>query len=436
MNPDMTILVIVAAVLLLMASGYPIAFGLISIAVLGCWAFAGVNSVGSIYLTLFGSMTKDIYISIPLFVFMAGLLEVSGVGKNMYDVMNNWLGEVRGGLAIGTIAICTLIAAMTGLSGTGTLITGMIAYPEMRKRGYDKSLAIGVVPSGGALGPLIPPSIPNILVGGMTGISVGKLFMAGLLPGIACALAFIMYIVLICHIRPSVAPKLSREDRPSLRFKLASSVKLLSPLALISLVLGTIYTGVATPTEAAAMGATGALLIGVISRNITWSNLRSAVTSTYKITAMCMWLVLGGSAFSSLCGVTGVKVAIYDFVAVLPFGSMGIFILIMVLIFIMGMFIETASILMVVIPILGPLNVILGFDPVWFFFMIAFNAIIGTITPPFGYGLFFFHGLGHKDVSIADIYKAVIPFCICMAIVLTLCTIFPEIVLWIPRMME
>jgi len=364
---------------------------------------------------------------------MASILEISGIGVRMYDMMYKWMAGIKGGLAMGTVFICTLIAAMTGLSGTGTLMMGMLAYPEMMKRGYNKKLAMGSIMGGGMLGPLIPPSLPMIITAGLTGISVGKIFMAGVFPGLICSLFFITYMGVRCVHRPRLGPPIPVAERANWREKITSLLGLLLPIFLITLVLGGIYSGACTPTEAGAVGASGALICAAIYRSLNWRNLYSVVTKSFGLIIMCFWLVLGGSAFSSLCGFVGVNRFITNLIITLQISPIGIVTVMMFITFILGMFMETAAILLIVVPVFIPIAVKLGIDLLWICFLITMCAVIGMLTPPFGYILFFFKGLGYKDVSITDIYLSVWGFIGLSLIVLVLCMLFPEIVLWLPR---
>jgi len=342
---------------------------------------------------------------------------------------------LRGGLAIGTVAICTVVAAITGLGGTGTITMGLLAYPEMRKRGYEKRMAIGCIPAGGALGPLIPPSIPMILVGNLSGVSVGKLFMSGVFPGLICSAFFMIYIAIRCFFNPTLGPPIPAAERAGWKEKFVSLGGVWAPVLLILLVLGGIYTGACTPSEAGGIGAAGALLCAAIYRNFTLKNIWWAVTTTMRVNAMVMWLVIGGASFSSLCGITGVTHFVRDILVGLPLGPMGVLIVMLTILFVMGMFIENASIIMICLPIMMPAALELGFDSLWFGLIFTMMVIIGMITPVFGYNLFYFKGLGHSDVDMMDIYLAILPYIPLMLASLALCVIFPQIVLWFPNTM-
>jgi tripartite ATP-independent transporter DctM subunit len=435
MSVGMITFIIWFGLLLLLFSGFPIAFCLIGVAVVGFFVFVGPHALFTIYPTIFGSLTKDVFVAVPLFIFMASMLEISGIGSRLYDMMYKWMAGLRGGLSMGTVLICTVIAAMTGLAGTGTIIMGILAYPEMRKRGYDKDLAAGSIMAGGTLGPLIPPSLPAIIVASLAGISVGKLFIAGILPGLICSLLMIVYIGIRCFRNPSLGPPIPLVERANWREKFTSLMGVTAPIFLILLVLGGIYTGAFTPTEAGGVGAVGALICSVIYRNFTWKNLYSALTMSFRITAMSLWIVLGGAAFSSLCGITGVTRFVGSIVTGLPLPPIGILAVILFIIFIMGMFMDSAAIMMITVPVFAPIAVALGIDLLWFGFLLTLDVIIGMITPPFGYTLFYFRGIGLTDVSMTDVYRAIIPYIPIWLIVLVLSMVFPYIPLCLPNMM-
>lgn len=435
MNIEIITIIIWSSLLILMLTGFPVAFSMLSIAVVGYIVFVGPQALYTISPIVFRNLTTDIYIAIPLFIFMAAIFQISGVGERMYETMHKWMAGLRGGLAIGTVSICTVIAAITGLGGTGTVTMGLLAYPEMRKRGYEKRLAIGCIPAGGALGPLIPPSIPMILVGNLSGISVGKLFMAGIIPGLICSILFMLYIAIKCILNPKLGPPLPINERATWREKFLSLRGILPPILLVILVLGGIYSGACTPSEAGGVGAAGALICAKIYRNLDLQKLRWAITTTMRVNAMVMWLVIGGASFSSLCGITGVTNFVRDILIGLPFGPMGVLIVMLAILFVMGMFIENASIIMICLPIMMPAALELKFDPLWFGLIFTMMVIIGMITPVFGYNLFYFKGLGHADVEMMDIYIAILPYIPLMLISLILCIVFPEIVLWIPNKM-
>ncbi|HOG18440.1 MAG TPA: TRAP transporter large permease subunit [Syntrophales bacterium] len=435
MSVELITICIWGALLILMMTGFSIAFSLLAVSVMGYIVFVGPSALPNLYSVTYRSITLDIFIAVPLFLFMAVILQVAGVGERLYDTMHKWMGGVRGGLAIGTVIICTVIAAATGLGGTGTVMMGLLAFPEMMRRGYDKRMALGCIPAGGALGPLIPPSVPAILIGGLGGLSTGKLFMAGIIPGLLCSFLFCCYIAVRCFLQPELGPPIPREERVGWKEKFAALEGVMSPLILVVLVLGGIYTGAFTPSEAGGVGAVGALVIAGINGNLNFKKIKEAVMITFSVNAMVMWIVIGGATFSSVCGITGITNFMSNLLSDLPIGRYGILFLMMFILFVEGLFIDGTAITMISLPIMLPAAIKLGFDPLWFAFLFNMNIIIGMITPPFGYNLFYMKGLKLKDVSMMDIYVGVSPYIPLMVLALLLCVFFPQLALWIPNMM-
>ena len=284
--------------LLLLFTGLPVAFCLIGISVIGYLLEGGTGALFGVFSSAYVSVIKDIFIACPLYVFMSCILEVSGIGRAMYDTMFKWMAGLRGGLAMGTVLICTVLAASSGLAATGTIMLGMIGYPQMRQRGYDKNLAIGCILGGGSLGPIIPPSVFMILAGGLTSLSIGKLFMGALIPGLMMSAGFILYITIICLFNPGLGPGVPKEERATWEEKLVSLRGVVLPMLLVVFVLGAIYTGVCTPTEAGGVGAGGALLCAAVYRNLSWEKFKQAAITTLKVNAMLMWLVIGGLSYT------------------------------------------------------------------------------------------------------------------------------------------
>jgi tripartite ATP-independent transporter DctM subunit len=428
-------LIIVASLLLLVATGFPIAFCLLALAVLGIVVWVGPASLASLASVALVSTTTDFFIALPMFIFMAAILQVSGIGSALYETMYKWMAGLRGGLAMGTVVISTLMAAMTGVAATSTVTMGILAYPEMRKRGYGKDMAMGCIPAGGCLGPLIPPSIPMIIVAGLSGISIGKLFFAGVFPGFLVSALFILYIGARCMRNPALGPPIPLSERANWREKFISLRGVLLPILLIVLVLGGIYGGIVTPSEAGGVGAFGALVIAAIYRNLNWKNIKEALITSLRVNAMIFWIILGGSAFSVMLGLTGVK----DFIAeILVAGEANrwfVLILMLIIVYLMGMFMDATAIAIICIPIFAPIVLELGFDMLWFGFIFTMDMLIGFITPPFGVNLFYFKGLGHPGVTMTDVYRSVLPYVALITIAWILCIVYPPIAIWLPGKM-
>jgi len=436
MSIEIIVILIWVFLLLLMLTGFSIAFSMLTVSIVGYALFIGPHALPGLYSVAFRNITLDIFIAIPLFLFMAVILQVSGTGERLYNAMHKWMGGLRGGLAIGTVIVCTIIAAATGLGGTGTVMMGLLAFPEMMKRGYDKRMALGCIPAGGALGPLIPPSVPAIVISGLGGLSAGKLFMAGIIPGLLCSLFFCVYIGIICFIKPELGPPIPIEERSSWKEKFIALGKISGAMGLIIVVLGGIYAGVFTPSEAGGIGAGGALILAIYDRSLTFKKTMDAVTMTIKVNAMVMWIVVGGACFSSLCGITGTTQFLTDVLTGLPLGPHAVLSIMLSILFILGFFIDNTAIILIALPVMLPTAIALGFDPLWFALLFNMMVIIGMITPPFGYNLFYMKGLNLPGVTMMDIYIGTLPYIPLMLLALVLTVLFPQLALWIPNMMK
>jgi len=428
-------LVIFISLLLLLITGLPVTFCLMAISMIPFILIRGPDSLTVMAIATFRTWTTNIYLALPEFIFMAAVLEFSGLGSAMYDMMHKWMAGLRGGLAMGTIVISTAMAAMSGVAATATLTMGMLAYPEMEKRGYDKHMMIGCIPAGGFLGPLIPPSVTMILVGFVGHFSIGKLFMAGIFPGLLAAIGFITYIGIRCWRNPAMGPALPPEERVDWGEKFKSLRGAGLAFGLIFLVLGTLYLGIATPTEAGGIGAFGALICAVIYRNFTLTNLREATIKCLRVSAMLLWLIAAGCFFSQMMGVMGVQTYVKELILGLEVNRWVILVGILALVFVMGMFMDDAPIIIIFLPIFLPIISELGFDLFWFGFIFALDTLIGIVTPPFGMILFYFKGLNIPGVTMMDIYRSVIPFVFIMVAVLIACVLFPQIAVWLPGTM-
>ncbi len=418
--------------LFLLSIGVPLVFcfGTTAITFIGLqW---GMPALYQIALTAYGEWTSFILIAVPLFVLMANILERSGVAEDLYDMMYQWLGGIRGGLAIGTIAICAIFAAMSGISAVATVTMGLIALPSMIKRKYDARIAVGSVAAGGTLGILIPPSVIMILYGSLTGASVGKLFIAGLFPGILLALLFMAYIGVRCFISPELGPPVPLEERFSWKEKLISLKSAILPVGLICMVLGLIYLGVCTPTEAAGLGAFGSFLVLIINKRFSWTIVKESLEKTCKLSGMVLWILLGAKCFSQVYTALGASDLIFNLFSSLELNRWIILIGMQIILMIMGMFMDPGGIIMICTPIFVPLAQSLGFDLIWFGILFTINMELGYITPPFGFNLFYMKNLAAPlGIGMQTIYRSVVPFVVLEIIGLILIMAFPEITLWL-----
>ena len=412
--------------------GIPIAISLGGLSALLVWIFWGSNALSMMVLKAYGLASSFELLAVPLFVFMANMLERSGIAEGLYDAMSKFAGRTPGGLAAGTIAICVIFAAMAGISGAATVSMGILALPAMMSRGYDTKLALGSVAAGGSLGILIPPSVTMIIYGIIAQVSIGKLYAGGLLPGLLLAGIFLVYILVRSKMQPSLAPPIPVEQRATWPEKLRALRGLLLPIGLVAAVLGSILGGIASVTEAAAVGAIGSIAATILNRGVKWRMFHEAAVNTLMVSLMVFWIIIGASAFASLYTAMGAASLIKGMVLGLEVNRYVILVAMVAVLLIMGMVIETTGIIMIAVPVMTPIIVSLGFDPVWFGVLFIINMEIGFLTPPFGYNLFYLKGVAPKNVKLAEIYASIIPFVLLMLAGLAICIAFPGIITWLP----
>lgn len=420
-------------------SGFPLALVVGTIALtVGVAAFGG-PVLDLMYTRIFKLVTDYILLAIPLFIFMGGMLEVSGIARGMYGALYLWLGGFRGGLAFTTILVGTMLAACVGIVGASVTMLGLVAVPPMVARGYSKSLACGSACAAGTLGILIPPSILLIIYGPMANISVGKLFMGAFLPGLLLSSLYCTYIVINCLIRPHIAPTIPATERalPFIQKTKILIISLVPPAALIFVVLGVIYFGIASPTEAAAAGALASILLAIAYRKFNWQALRTVTLQTLRVTAMIMLIGSMSYAFTGVFLGGGGGAVVKGFILSAPGGSWGAFAVIMFIIFLLGFFIDVIGIIFIMVPILSPIVPLLGFDPLWFAIMVNVNLQTAFMTPPFAVSIFYLKGAlpAELGITLGDIVRGVVPFVALILIGLALCITFPDIILWLPGMM-
>lgn len=428
-------LLLFGTLFILLAAGLPVAFSMGGVAVLATIFLWGSHGLLNIALKAFGETQNFIMIAVPLFVLMANVLERSGIAERLYQTAYLWMGRLRGGLAAGTVTICTIFAAMSGISVTGVVTMGLVALPSMLKRRYDKQMVMGSIMAGGSLGILIPPSIPMIIYGMLVQTSVGRLFAAGMIPGLILTFIFISYILVRCYFRPELGPPVPPEERVNLGMKFQSLWATILPICLVVFVLGSIYSGIATPSEAAAVGAFGSLICAAIFHKLNWSVIKDVAYRTLAVTGMIMWLVIGVKCFTAVFIAIGGPELITDIIHSLPVNRWAIIIIMQVIWLIMGCFMDPMGITFLTIPIFVPIIKTLGFDPVWFGVLYVINCEMGEITPPYGLNLFWLKAIVPPDITLGDIYRSVAPFVVIQLLILIACMIFPQIVLWLPDML-
>ena len=435
MGIELITVLLFGSMLLLLLTGFPISYGLGAVAmVFSLWLW-GPESLFMAYLAAVSTVNYTVLVCIPMFVFMGMMLYYSGIADDLFTTFQYWLAPIPGGLASATIGVCTMIAALVSSEAAGTLTMGRIALPLMRKRGYQKEISVGCIQAGAALGFLVPPSFIAILYAVIAKESIGRLFLGGAIPGLLLAVMYIIYITIRCKIHPHIAPTIPKGERPSRREKIRSLRHLILPSALIFSVMGTIMMGLTTPVESAAMGAMGGVIAVAIKKKLTLKLIKNALMDSSKLTAIMMWIFMGALTFGQIYDALGAKEIIHTVTHALPLGPWGVLIMIQLTFFILGMFMDDTAILFITMPIYIPIINEMGFHPVWFGVLYIINMQMAYMTPPFGYCLMLIKGVVPPDISMGDIYRSVIPFVIIQGICLALIMIFPELVLWLPRVM-
>lgn len=435
MNITAITILMFVSVMLLAFAGVPVAFALGGVGVVFSLWLWGPASLDLVFFNVMTVMQYFALIAIPLFLFMGIILQSSGIADDLFATIQLWAGRIKGALGMGTIVICTLMAAMVGVSGPATLSMGIIAVPAMLKRGYDKKIAVGLVQAGAALGFLIPPSIMMILYSLLAGVPVGKLFAGGVLPGLMLATLYIIYIGVRCQLQPEMGPGLPPEERGTWKQKMISTRGLIMPMFLITIVLGFIFMGITTPTEAAAIGAIGSLLCATFKRRVNWALLKETALYTARISAMCFWILIGALIFSRVYNGLGASDLIETMITGLGIGRWGILIIMQISFFLFGMFLDDIGILFICMPIYLPIIRTLGFDPIWFAILYIVNMQMAYITPPYGINLFYMRSVAPPGITMGDIYRSVIPFVALQMLGLIIIMVFPQIVLFLPNLL-
>lgn len=381
---------------------------------------------------MWSTMNSFTLLSIPLFVFMALVLERSGVATSLYRMMHLWWGGVRGGLAIGTVVICAIFGAMVGVSGAAVVTMGAVALPAMLQRGYDKEMSLGCINAGGGFGVLIPPSIVMILYSMITGVSVGALFAAGILPGLLLMTLVCLYIGVRCYLQPELAPAISKEQRATWKEKLVAMRGVILPIFIVVIVLGSILGGIATPTEAAAIGVLGALVSAALHKSLNLAMISEATTKTLRLTTMVMWVLFSAHAFTAAYNSMGAQSLIIELMSIIPGGEWGVLGAMLFIVFLLGMVLDPIGIMMITLPVFMPVMKSYGVDPVWFGILFIIMLEIGYMTPPFGFNLFYLKGVAPSSIEMSSIYRSVFPYVIVTIVGLLLIVFFPSIALWLP----
>jgi len=414
--------------------GFPIGFSLAGVATVFGIIFVGPQISNVFMLRMHVAFSDSTLIAIPLFIFMGIVIEKSGIAARLFDAMYVMLGGLRGGLAMATVAASTIFAAATGVVGATVTTMGIIAMPAMLKYKYDKPLACGAICAGGALGILIPPSIMILVYAPTAGVSVGALLIGAFLPGLILSALYLLYIGIMCFIKPEMGPAIHEDLRVSLPKKLQMLVSSVLPVCILILaVLGAIFFGIAAPTEAAAFGAFAAVIMAAAYKALSWQVIKEASFSTTKASAMVYMVFIGASFFTSVFMRLGCGDIVEEMVLALPFGKWGVMIAMWTIIVIMGCFLDWIGIVMIVVPLFSPIALKLGFDPIWFALMNIVVLQTSFLTPPFAYTIFYLKGVAPPEITLNHIYKGVVPFILLMLVAVAIFAVFPDILLWAPR---
>ncbi|GAB6083321.1 TRAP transporter large permease subunit [Desulfuromonas carbonis] len=440
MSPEILTILMFGTLVLAIALGHPLAVTLAGVATLYGLIDNGFNVPALFDLFVnnaWGIFLNYTLVAVPLFIFMAQILDRSKVSEGLFDALYIVLGGLRGGLGLAVIVVSTVFAATTGIIGASVVAMGLMAGPALLRRGYDRGMSAGIICSSGTLGILIPPSIMLVVYGGLTGLketSVGNLFAAAIIPGLVISSLYMLYVGVRCAINPKLGPPIPLEERThTAAQKFTMTMKsFVPPFSLILTVMGTILAGVATPTEAAALGCVGAMVLAFFNRKLTWEVLTQASISTARTTAMIMALFIGGKLFSVVFLSMGGGDVVADALLGMDVSPYVVLAIMMAVVFFLGMFIDWAAILLVVVPIFTPIAMDLNFNPLWFAMLVCVNLQTSFLTPPFGYALFYFKGVAPPEYTMSDIYKGIIPFVVIQLVGLATMVTFPEIITWLP----
>ncbi|MDA7964889.1 TRAP transporter large permease subunit [Ruegeria sp.] len=444
MSIELLTLVMFGSLLVLLMAGLPLAFVTGGLACVFLFVLGDARALNIVPSRIFPLMTNYQLSAIPLFIFMAAMLERAGIINDMFDVIYKVLGGLKGGLAAATILASTVLAAMVGVIGAAVVTMGIIALPAMLKRGYDTKIAMGSIMAGGTLGILIPPSILAIIYAVVAEQSVGELFIGAVIPGLMLSGFYILYVVIRSYINPELGPPIPVEERISNAEKLRLLSKMSAPIALIIIVLGVIFSGVATPVEAAGIGTFGAFIVAAIHNKLDWPTVREACLTTLKASAMVIWIMFGATIFVGLYVLEGGQQFVQETMQNAGLGPWGILIVMQILLVVLGMFLDWVGILLLCVPIFVPIIKALGAaafgfdDPndlvLWFGVLYLVNMQMSFLSPPFGYALFYLRGVAPPSIPMVDIFKAALPFLFLQIVGLAVCMLFPWVVTWLPNL--
>ena len=422
----------------LLLLGYPVAFTIGGVAMFFGLLGFGMDFFNLMPIRIWGTMTNFSLLAVPLFIYMGVMLEKSGIAEELLETMGLVFARVKGGLAMSVVFVGALMGASTGIVGATVVTMGLLSLPTMIRRKYDIALTTGTIAASGTLGQIIPPSIVLVLLGDIMGVPVGDLFIGAVIPGLILVVLYMIYIFIIATIKPELAPPIPQEelDGISTRQLYTKVIKaLIPPVTLMVMVLGSIFVGIASPTEAASVGAVGATVLTAIQKRLNFQVLKYVMEVTANLTCMVFVILIGattlGLVFRGLDGDTLVR----NLILSLPFGKWGILVIVMGIIFIAGFFLDFIEIIFIHVPVLAPIMIHLGVDPLWLGILIAVNLQTSFLTPPFGFALFYLKGVCPDNVKTMDIYRGIVPFVILQVIGVLIVAFFPETVTWLPKVL-
>ena len=435
MSIEILTLIMLGSMVVLLVIGLPLAF------VTGIIAFGfalflyGPLALPLIASRIYGFVSVYALIAVPMFVFMASVLERSGIARDLFGAMHVLAGNLRGGLAIQTMAVAVLMAAMTGIIGGEIVLLGLVALPQMLRLNYDRKLAIGTVCAGGGLGTMIPPSIVLIFYGLTAQVSIGDLFLATVIPGLLLAGIYIAYILIRCYINPNLGPPAPVEERSlSITEKLLLVRNIVLPILVVVMVLGSIYGGIASVSEAAGMGVIGVILCTLIRKELNWQLIRESLQQTMLTCGMILWLVFGATALIGVYNLMGGIEFVKNLMTGLPFPPIVILLIMMAILLVLGFFIDWVGIMLLTMPVFVPIITEMGYDPIWFGILFCMNMQISYLSPPFGPAAFYLKGVAPPEISLQDIYNSLWPFMALQILALAIVMMFPQLALWLPSL--
>ena len=415
--------------------GIPIAFSLTTVSIIFAYFLWGPNALNLLVTAAWGTMNNFVLIAIPLFIYMALILEKAKIVEDIYDAFYKWSGGLRGGLGVATILVGAILSACTGVVAAGVIGLGLIGLPQMLKNGYDRKLSMGAVMAGGTLGQLIPPTTNMIIYGSVTGVSIGALFAGGITCGLFLTFLYCVYILVRSYFNKDLCPALPEDKRADFITKVKAIKNIWQPALLVTIVLGSILMGAATPTEAAGVGAFGATLIGFSMKRVGWKEISEVSFTTLQISAMVSMIIIGASFFTGVFNGVGGTAMVTNAAMAMPGGRYAVLAAAMLFILIIGMFMEPTAIIMITAPVLSPILQRLGFDPLWWGLLFMVMLQVSYISPPFGFTIFYMKAVAPEDVTLSEIYVSALPYIGMQLIGLFFLTLFPDFVLWLPRLL-